>query len=82
MTFTAPASGASAAFGGSATATAVTNASGIATAPALTANGQAAVTPVTASATGVGTPASFNLTNLAGARPLSLPRQARRKARP
>ena len=67
VTFTAPASGASAAFSGSATATAVTNASGIATAPALTANGQAGSYTVTASATGVGTPASFNLTNLAGA---------------
>ena len=41
VTFTAPATGASAAFRGSITAMAVTNASGIATAPALTANGVA-----------------------------------------
>src|SRR6202040_1192901 len=40
VTFTAPGSGAAAAFGGSATATAVTNSSGLATAP-LTANNQA-----------------------------------------
>ena len=65
VTFTAPATGASAAFGGSATATAVTNASGIATAPALTANSQAGGYTVTASAAGVGTAASFSLTNLA-----------------
>ncbi|MBV9768587.1 MAG: hypothetical protein JOZ32_03360, partial [Bryobacterales bacterium] len=66
VTFTAPASGASAAFSGSATATAVTNASGSATAPTLTANGQAGSYTVTASATGVNSPASFNLSNLSG----------------
>ncbi len=66
VTFTAPATGASAAFGGAGTATAVTNGSGIATAPVLTANGTAGSYAVTASAAGAGTAASFNLTNLAG----------------
>jgi len=65
VTFTAPATGASAAFSGSATTTAVTNASGIATAPTLTANGQAGAYSVTASVPGVTTPASFSLTNTA-----------------
>jgi hypothetical protein len=65
VTFTAPATGASAAFGGSATATATTNASGIATAPALTANGQAGSYTVLATTAGAGVPASFNLTNTA-----------------
>jgi hypothetical protein len=65
VTFAAPSSGASATFGGSATVT--TNATGIATAPALTANGQAGSCAVTASVAGVTTPASFILTNLAGA---------------
>jgi hypothetical protein len=62
VTFTAPASGPSARFGGAATATAVTNASGVATAPALTATSQAGSYAVTASAAGVGS-ATFNLTN-------------------
>ncbi len=65
--FMAPATGAGAAFGGSATATATTNSSGIATAPALTANSVAGVYLVTAAVGGVSTPASFSLTNLAGA---------------
>ena len=63
VTFAAPASGASATFGGSASVT--TNASGVATAPALTANGQAGSYTVTASVTGVASSASFSLTNLA-----------------
>ena len=66
VTFTAPASGAGATFGGLATATAITNASGVATAPALTANGQAGSYTITASAPGAGTPANFSLINLAG----------------
>ena len=57
---------ATATFGGLATATAVTNGSGIATAPALTANTQAGLYTVTASAPGIATPAIFNLTNTAG----------------
>ena len=67
VTFTAPSSGASASFSGSATTTAITNASGVATAPALTANGQTGTYAVTASAAGASAPATFNLTNLAGA---------------
>ena len=67
VTFTAPTTGATASFGGSATATVLTNTSGIAVAPALTANGQAGSFAVTASVAGVATPASFSLTNLTGA---------------
>jgi len=67
VTFTAPASGAGATFSGLATATAVTNTSGVATAPALTANGMAGFYSVTASTPGAVTPANFGLTNLAGA---------------
>ena len=63
VTFTAPGSGASGTFAGSPTATATTNASGIATAPALTANATAGSYAVTAAVPGVVTPASFNLTN-------------------
>jgi hypothetical protein len=67
VTFTAPGSGASGKFGGSATATAVTNASGIATAPTFTANAVAGGFTVTATVAGVATPANFSLTNTAGA---------------
>jgi hypothetical protein len=63
VTFTAPGSGASGTFGGSATAAATTNASGVATAPAFTANASAGGYTVTASVAGVTTPASFSLTN-------------------
>ena len=63
VTFTAPANGASARFGGSATATATTDASGVATAPTLTANSQAGSYSVSASVSGVASPASFSLTN-------------------
>ena len=66
VTFSAPASGAGASFGGSATAAVTTNASGIATAPVLTANSQAGSYSVAASVSGVSTPASFSLTNVAG----------------
>ena len=66
VTFAAPAIGASGVFGGSATATATTNSSGVATAPALTANGQAGTYTVTAGVTGVTTKANYSLTNLAG----------------
>jgi hypothetical protein len=65
VTFTAPASGATALFGGLATATAVTNASGVATAPALTANTLAGSYTVTATVTGAASPANFSLTNTA-----------------
>ena len=66
VTFTAPASGASGKFGSSATATATTNSSGVATAPTVTANGTAGSYVVTASASGA-SPATFSLTNTAGA---------------
>jgi hypothetical protein len=70
VTFTAPASGASGSFaGGGSTATAVTNAQGLATAPVLTANSTAGSFTVTAG-TGSAT-AAFSLTNQAGA-PTSL----------
>ena len=63
VTFTAPGTGPSAAFSGSASATAVTNAAGIATAPALTANAQTGSYAVTATAAGITAPAGFSLTN-------------------
>ncbi|MHA6758187.1 CBM96 family carbohydrate-binding protein [Streptacidiphilus sp. PAMC 29251] len=63
VTFTAPASGASAAFTGGASAITVnTDASGTATTPALTANPTAGSYAVTAASTGA-TSASFTLTN-------------------
>src|SRR5205085_6534947 len=66
VTFTAPSTGASAAFAGSATVTAVTNALGIATSAVPTANGTAGTYTVNASVAGL-TPASFTLTNTAAA---------------
>jgi hypothetical protein len=73
VTFTAPTTGATASFGGSNSATALTNPSGIATAPAMTANGQAGSYSVTASVAGVGAPANFSLTNsLPAAVPIKL----------
>jgi hypothetical protein len=66
VTFTAPASGASGAFAGGVT-TATTQANGVATAPAFTANQTAGTYAVTATFTGnLGAPATFNLTNNAG----------------
>ncbi len=68
VTFTAPGSGSQRErSAGRRDATVITNASGIATAPALTANRKAGSYTVTASAAGVATAASFSLTNLAGA---------------
>ena len=67
VTFTAPGTGASGSFSTGTTATAMTNASGVATAPTLTANSQMGGYSVTASVTGAGTPASFSLTNTAAA---------------
>ena len=61
VTFAAPGSGASSSFAGP---TAVqTNALGVATAPAIIANGIAGTYSVTASAAGVSTAAGFTLTN-------------------
>ena len=65
VTFSAPGSGASASFGGSSSAVVVTNTNGVATAPALTADGVAGTYTVTASALGVASPANFSLTNTA-----------------
>jgi hypothetical protein len=67
VTFSAPGSGAGGSFGGSSTAPVTTNTSGIATAPAFTANTIAGSYTVTASAAGVATPASFSLANTPGA---------------
>jgi len=64
VTFSAPASGASGTFpGGLTTVTVATGASGIATAPAFTANITVGSYAVSASATGVATAANFSLTN-------------------
>ena len=63
VTFTAPASGASGTFAGSATVTSDSN--GAAEAPVFTANGTAGSYAVTASCGGVALPASFGLTNTA-----------------
>jgi hypothetical protein len=77
VTFTAPAGGAGASFAGSGTAAAVTNAGGVATAPALTANSQTGSYIVVASAAGVSASASFNLTNgTAPIAPITLVQQA------
>ena len=68
VVFTAPATGASAIFAGTAanTATATTDASGVATSATFTANATAGTNIVTAAVAGVATPAMFSLTNLAG----------------
>ncbi len=63
VTFTAPSSGPSASFSGSATANAITNSSGIATAPALTANSQTGSYTLVAIITGAAPAVSFSLTN-------------------
>jgi hypothetical protein len=65
VAFAAPTSGASGSFAGGMT-TASTNGSGTATSAIFTANGIAGSYTVTASVTGVATPASFSLTNTAG----------------
>jgi len=63
VTFTAPATGASATFATGTTATATTDSAGVATAPTLTANGSTGKYTVTATVSGVATPATFSLTN-------------------
>ena len=72
VTFTAPGSGVSGTFGGSFTATVATNAAGLATAPAFTANAQTGSYTVSVVAPGVPSPASFSLTNTPGAKGGSL----------
>jgi hypothetical protein len=68
VTFTAPSSGASGTFSGSAvTTTATTNSSGIATATTIKANGTTGAFVVNATVAGIATPTIFNLTNLAAA---------------
>jgi hypothetical protein len=68
VTFSAPGAGASGTFpGGGTTATANTNASGVATSPAFTANATTGGPyTVTASVAGVASPANFALTNTPG----------------
>jgi hypothetical protein len=64
VTFTAPSSGASGTFAnGSVTVTVMTNASGVATAPAFTANSTAGTYDVTATVAPLATPVHFALTN-------------------
>jgi hypothetical protein len=65
VTFSAPTSGPGGSFAGGAN-TAVTNAAGVATSALFTANGVAGSYTVTASVSGVSTPASFTLTNQGG----------------
>jgi hypothetical protein len=64
VTFSAPASGASGTFAGGVN-TAMTNSSGVATAPTFTANATTGSYVVTATFAGAATPASFDLTNTA-----------------
>jgi hypothetical protein len=66
VTFSAPASGAGATFGGSATATAITDNTGAAIAPVLTANGNGGSYAVTATVAGLSGSAMFNLSNTGG----------------
>ena len=67
VTFTAPGSGPSGTFSGSATVTVSTDVTGVATAPAFTANTIAGSYAVVASTPGVAATVSFSLTNQAGA---------------
>jgi hypothetical protein len=68
VAFALPALGASGTFaGGGTTVNAVTNASGVATSPVITANATAGAYSATATVSGVGTPASFSLSNTTGA---------------
>lgn len=64
VTFTAPTTGASGTFAGGVN-TATTDSNGLATSAVFSANGTAGAYAVTASAAGVSTPATFNLTNTA-----------------
>jgi hypothetical protein len=66
VTFTAPASGASATFSGAVSVVVNTDSSGIATTPVPVANGTVGGYSVTASVAGVATPATFSLTNTLG----------------
>ena len=63
VTFSAPAAGTTGSFGGATLAFVTTNASGLATAPAFTANGTGGSYSVMATVHGVATPAIFSLIN-------------------
>jgi hypothetical protein len=63
VTFTAPSSGASATFGGTNSVTVNTNGVGVAASPVPAANNTVGSYSVTASVSGVATPATFSLTN-------------------
>ena len=65
VTFTAPSAGATGTFSGSSTARALTNADGIATAPAFSANSTVGSFTVTASIPDIAATADFQLTNIA-----------------
>ncbi|MEY2482408.1 MAG: hypothetical protein QOK24_936 [Verrucomicrobiota bacterium] len=67
VTFTAPASGPSGTFSSGNTATVVTDANGVATAPTFTANSTPGSYTVAATVIGIATPANFSLTNIVGA---------------
>ena len=69
VTFNAPTTGASGTFAGKTplTATAISDANGLATSPTFTANGTVGIYTVTASIPGVLTPGNFELTNTTGA---------------
>ena len=64
VTFTAPSSGPSVTFGGSATV--ITDSNGVAASPALTANTQSGAFQVTASTSGATSSAAFSLANIPG----------------
>jgi hypothetical protein len=79
VTFTAPAGDASGTFtGGGNCVTVVTDANGLATAPAFTANDTAGSDVVTAQAVGTATIAEFHLSNVYGVDPPYDPNQAKR----
>jgi hypothetical protein len=68
VTFTAPTAGASGTFGAAGnTTTVLTDSSGVATAPAFTANNIAGAYSVSATVSGLATAVSFNVVNTAGA---------------
>jgi protocatechuate 3,4-dioxygenase beta subunit len=71
VTFTAPASGPSGSFAGNVN-TAVTNAAGVATAPAFSANGTAGTYAVLGAVANVATPAMFAMTNNGAVNTLTL----------
>jgi hypothetical protein len=81
VTFTAPAGGASGTFpGGQDSVTVVTDANGLASAPAFTANGTADSDIVTAQAAGLATVIEFHLSNVYGVDALNSPSGAKHSA--